>query len=130
MAYSEDVAKLITGQLERFYPLRREQLAGHTENLDFWVGEIRHALAVLDGYESRFQRLRSAQPIQPMNQAARRVSDTELREVRRSLTDALYRLLVRLVRESLIPEARLRAICEELSVGIDPADLPSSNSTR
>lgn len=32
-------------------------LAGHAANLDFWADEVAHCLAVLDSYETRFERM-------------------------------------------------------------------------
>ncbi len=57
MPYSSDVANLIADQLTKFISLNRHQLAGQVANLDFWVGEVRHALDVIDGYGVRFVRL-------------------------------------------------------------------------
>jgi len=37
------------------------QLAGHAANADFWVNETIHCLAVIDGYQKRFERLRAGQ---------------------------------------------------------------------
>ncbi len=140
MSYSEAVARTVADQLARFVTLNRHQLAGHAANLDFWVGEARHALAVLDGYQERFRRLRSGQAdyvaanqvtapspcdadIRAKPDPPRRVPDADVREARRAVADALYHFLVRLYRDGLIDESRLRGICGELGVGIEAADL-------
>ena len=61
MAYSSELTDLLTAQLKRFASLNRHQLAGHVANLDFWLGEARHCLDVIDGYWPRFRRLKAAQ---------------------------------------------------------------------
>ena len=61
MAYTTDIAKILTDQLARFVTLNRHQLAGHVPNLDFWLAEVRHCLDVLDGYNTRFNKLRDGQ---------------------------------------------------------------------
>jgi hypothetical protein len=61
MPYSMDVVKPLNDQLAKFVTLNRHQLAGQVANLDFWLGEVLHGLAVIDGYGRRFDRLRAAQ---------------------------------------------------------------------
>jgi len=139
MSYSEHVAKVAADQLERFVTLNRHQLAGQTANLDFWIAEARHALAVIDGYQERFRRLKNGQAeyvrahdtiawpgdpeITTQPDPPRRVPDASLRDARRSVTDALYRFLLRLCHDGLVTESRLRSICKELDIGVDVADL-------
>ena len=60
MAYSSEVANLLAAQLEKFVTLNRHQLVGHAANLDFWMGEA-IGLDVIDGYERRFERMKTAQ---------------------------------------------------------------------
>ena len=55
------MARLVDEQLTRFATLNPYRLAGRMENLDFWLEEIRHALAVIDGYGVRFIRLQAAE---------------------------------------------------------------------
>jgi hypothetical protein len=61
MAYSSEIAKILTDQIAKFATLNRHQLVGHVANLDFWTAEVRHGLDVLDGYKARFERLKAAQ---------------------------------------------------------------------
>lgn len=146
MSFSTDMAKLVADQLSRFVTLNRHQLAGQAANLDFWVAQARHALEVIDGYEQRFRRLKAGQAgyvrehdtkvsllFDPDIQAApappRRVPDADLRDARRSLTDATYRFLVRCCNDGLIPESRLRAVCDSLGIGVDAADLRRRGDT-
>jgi hypothetical protein len=53
----------------------------------------------------------------------RRVPHANLREARRSVTQATYRFLVRCCKDGLIPESRLRAICSSLGIGVEATDL-------
>lgn len=141
MAYTTDLARLLADQLERFVPLQRHQLAGHVANLDFWVGEARHALEVIDGYGPRFELLKGAQkaytarfqpgacdPEDPRQIRApvappRRVPAEEFVEARRAVCDGLRLFLARCVREGLIDEAAMRRACDPLGIGIDANDL-------
>lgn len=142
MAYTCDMTKLLSDQLAKFAVLNRYQLVGHVANLDFWLGEVRHCLEVIDGYSPRFERLRAAQtryvsehktvqvdfgdPRQVEGPAAppkRMVTDSALKEARRSLSDSTYGFIVRCYREGLIEEPAMREACGGLGIGIDPADL-------
>ena len=55
MSYSSQIADLLAAQLTKFVTLNRHQLAGQASNLDFWLLEVRHCLAVIDGYRERFE---------------------------------------------------------------------------
>jgi hypothetical protein len=61
MAYSSDITKTLTAQITKFVTLNRHQLAGHVANLDFWVAEDRHCLDVIDGYDRRFEQMKTGQ---------------------------------------------------------------------
>jgi hypothetical protein len=147
MAYSSDTARLVAQQLSRFVTINRHQLAGQMANLDFWLDEILHALHVIDGYGSRFERLRGAQSAhvkkyhttefslddpcctQGTASVPRRVPDAELREARRALCEASYRFLIRCCNEGFISEPVLREACRKLDIGVEAADIgkrPSS----
>jgi hypothetical protein len=123
MSYSTDMAGILTKQLTRFVSLHSYQLAAHVENLDFWLSEVRHLLAVIDGYGVRFVRLEAAQERylqqiqngkqslsvhQEMNaqkpKKIRRVPDHDLRKTRRELVNATKSLLARCKVEGLISE--------------------------
>jgi dsDNA-binding SOS-regulon protein len=122
MAFSTDLAKLLADQLSRFVNLNPHQLAGQVENLDFWLAEVRHALAVIDGYGVRFVRLQAAQEryvalnqitasmVGPVRKTERppaeahRVPDRELRQARRQLIQATRRFIERCRRVELISD--------------------------
>src|SRR5262245_184688 len=120
MAYSSDLADLLTAQLVKLVTLNPHQLAGQVANLDFWIAEVRHCFEVIEGYGVRFERLKGAQEghvslhgtvefhhspagVQATKPAPpRRVPDRELRKTRRALADVAYRFLIRCRTEGLI----------------------------
>jgi hypothetical protein len=59
MAYSSDVTRTLTVQITKFVTLNRHQLAGHVASLDFWIAEVRHCLGVIDGYDRRFEQMKT-----------------------------------------------------------------------
>lgn len=61
MAYTEDIARLLIDTLSRTAGLPTFQLAGHVPNLAFWMGEVRHALAAIEGYPGRFEAMVASQ---------------------------------------------------------------------
>lgn len=61
MSYTEEIARSLIKTLSKTAGLPTFQLAGHVPNLAFWMGEVRHALAVIDGYPKRFADMVAAQ---------------------------------------------------------------------
>ena len=121
MAFSTDLARLVADQLSRFGTLNRHQLAGQAANLDFWLAQVRNALAVIDGYGVRFVRMAGAQEqyatahgtvefalgadgYEAKRRVAppRRIPDAELRRARRELTEAAARFLKRCRKDGLV----------------------------
>jgi hypothetical protein len=145
VSFSTEIAKVVTDQLSRFVTLNRHQLAGHVANLEFWLAQVGHCLAVIDGYGKRFGRLKAAQakhiaehhttefllsdPCCTQRKAAlpRKLAGAELRDARRSLCDTAYRFLVRCCKERLLEESALREACFSLGIGVDTADLRPRN---
>lgn len=141
MPYTTEIVKPLADQLAKFVTLNRHQLAGQVANLDFWLDEVRHGLAVIDGYNNRFERLRSCKSGTSRNtgrrssaspiHAALRVHlrrpcaapDGPMREARHALCEATYRWLVRCYREGLITEQSVRHACRELDIGVEASDL-------
>ena len=61
MTYVSEITLALVRVLEAaVYHNDRLRLAGYAANIDFWAAEIRHSLDCLEGYESRFERLKSA----------------------------------------------------------------------
>ena len=141
MAYSSDITRTLTTQITKFVTLNRHQLAGHVANLDFWLDEVRHCLDVIDGYNRRFEQMKTAQtkhitergtvefllddPCRTQQGATppRRVPSAELAEPRRHLCDATYRFLVRCFNEGLINKNELEHTCRSLDIGVEAGDL-------
>jgi hypothetical protein len=141
MAYSSDITKALTVQITKFVTLNPHQLAGHVANLDFWMAEVRHCLDVIDGYDRRFDEMKTAQMkhisergtvqfrlddswgTQKTAPPPRRVPGAELGEVRRNLRDATYLFVVRCFNDGLIDEGQLRRTCKSLDIGVEARDL-------
>jgi hypothetical protein len=134
MSFSTEVAGHVSAQLSRFVTLNRHQLAGQVANLDFWLGQVRHALGVIDGYGVRFIRMHAAQeqyvaahgttefapdadfPTERKASPPRRVPDRELQKARRELIEAASRFLERCKREGMISEAQVSEVFEGLGI--------------
>jgi hypothetical protein len=144
MAYSTDITKTLANQLSKFATLHCHQLAGQAGNMDFWIEECHRCLAVLDGYKSRFERMKSAQ----VKYAAEHktveydfretcpcckqeasvpppkcVDSREIADARQSLCEAMYRFVLRCLHETVINEATFMQILDQLAISYDPADL-------
>lgn len=61
MAYTTEIAELLAETVGKFESLNSYQLAGHVENLDFWLAEAEHALGSLDGYAKRRDKMEQGQ---------------------------------------------------------------------
>lgn len=137
MAYSTDIADLLTRQLSKFVTLNRHQLAGHVANLDFWLEEVAHAVAVLDGYDARFECMKNAQQRHVARHKTveldrwdyehgkppsppKHVPDAALGRAKRALCSTAHRFLTRCLDERFIDRERADLAHERL--GIDPAD--------
>ena len=118
-----EIAHILTKQLAKFVTLRRYQLAGHVANFDFWMAEVRHALAVIGGYKTRFEKMRTAQRALQSGPFLTRLPHDEMDDAKAELRDVCYRLLTRCVREQLLSEAALRELCVSLDISVDARNL-------
>jgi hypothetical protein len=134
VSFSTDMARLVTDQLSRFVTLNRHQLAGQVANLDFWLAQVRHALAIIDGYGVRYVRMHGAQeryvsahgstesiPVvdgykERRASPPRRISDRELQKERRALIDAAARFLERCQQDGLISELQMSEATTNLGI--------------
>ncbi len=148
MPYMIERANAVAEQLERFSTGYAHHVVGQYANLEFWIGEARSALDVLEGYGQRFDRLASAQKVwvdahqtkvgsfcslcggaceleEKMTKPAppRRYASAERATAKRRLTDAAYHFFRRCYRMNLLDEDGLRAACARLDMGVDLADL-------
>lgn len=128
MPYVEDITEPLITTLTYAGGLPTQKLAGHAANLEFWVGEVKHAFDVIDGYGERFKKLqdgerkaveliglqfhpfRSEKPVRPG------ISDYDLKELRRRLTDSACRLLTRCSKEELVSETELEEYAKSLDL--------------
>jgi hypothetical protein len=134
MSYSTDIGDLVAKQLSRLTTLNRHQLAGQVANLDFWLGEVQHALAVIDGYGARSTQMHAAQEqhvsahgttefdldydwdTKRRASPPRRVPGHQLEKARRNLTQAASRFLDRCRSEGFLSEDQFSAAMESLGV--------------
>lgn len=145
MAYSIEQAEALTQQLEKFTTSYAHHLVGQFANLDFWLDETNHAVAVLDNYPKRFVAMRDAQrewvdghqtvvsgcricrgtcefdPRRPT--APTRLPTQELDAARRRLKDAAYKLLLRCYRTGLLGEVALKVACKRVGTSVDLDDI-------
>ena len=61
MAYMLEIADALARTIGKFKTLNSYQLAGQAANFDFWKGQVKNALDVIDGYPARRKRLTAAQ---------------------------------------------------------------------
>lgn len=143
MAYMCDISQILADQLAKFATLHRHQLAGQVANLEFWCDELQHCLTVLDGYKARFEWMKAAQmkytaehktmefrldlddPCCFPEDASppRRIDHREVQAARQSVCDAMYRFIVRCLRESLIDETRFREVADRFGMSIEHSDV-------
>jgi hypothetical protein len=144
-SYTTEQAALLATQLERLATGGPHQVAGQFANLEFWLDEAVHALAVIAGYPRRFHALRDAQqhwvsahhtttlycamcngrcelgPRSPLPPT--RTSSSDLDEARRAVQQGCRRLLVRCHRLGLLDAAALSAACDRIGAALEPEDL-------
>lgn len=146
MSYSIQKATLIADQLQRLATQNTHQLAGQVANLDFWLAEAVHAIATIDQYPERFQRLRVAQvgwakahgtrvsgycahcgggcefgPQVP--DPPRRIPAEDLAAARAAVRQTGRLYLLRLYRAQLIDESAVRRACDDLGAPLESEDL-------
>lgn len=125
MAYIEEICTPMITVLRHTAGLPVHQLAGHAANIDFWVAEVSHRLDVIDGYQRRFDTLRSTQEsyqalhgIPSTSMPLTRSTQDQLRkQLRRELVDVMAQLLHRCVEAEVLEEPRASELRERLAVG-------------
>lgn len=133
MPYVEDITEPLIKTLTYTGGLPARQLGGHAANLGFWVGEVKHAFDVIDGYGERFKKLQGGErmaaerlgiewhPFHARKLVRPGISDHELKELRRRLTDSVFLVLSRCYKEEFLSEAELEKYGERL--GLDSHEL-------
>jgi hypothetical protein len=107
VSYIDGICAPLVRTLEHSAGLPVHQLAGHAANVDFWVSETKHCLAVIDGYQKRFERLREGQAeyekknnvIGKTSPIRRSAKHNSRQECRRSVCEAIEKFLTRCHRE-------------------------------
>src|SRR5262249_33605760 len=134
MGYVDDICMPLVRVLEHNAGLPTHQFAGHMANIDFWIDETRHCLAVIDGYNDRFEKLKWAQaeyerdhPHALSDPAGwtqkvgrdpllkRSSKDSERQRLRRQLLKVLDQIVDRALRDELIDLARADHLREQIS---------------
>jgi hypothetical protein len=116
VSYLDGICAPLVRTLKHSAGLPVRQLAGHAANVDFWVSEAKHCLAVIDGYQNRFERLRAGQAKYEKKHNAvgktppiqRGAKYNARQECRRSVCEAIEAFLTRCHREGLLSEKDLR----------------------
>jgi hypothetical protein len=125
MPYIEDICNPLVKVLRHTAGLPAHQLAGHAANIEFWVAEAVHRLAVIDGYHRRFDALKSAQEayqrehgvIPDAMPLTRSTQDQDRKELRREVVESAARLLSRCVEIGVLGELRAGQLRDRLSGG-------------
>ena len=135
MAYSLEATDLLTKQIEKFVSLNHHQLIGHLANLEFWTGEVRHALMLIDGYSQRFECMQFAHDAyvkrhQVVNfdlddtdiqwkPGLKRLSRHDLHQSRAKLLAAWKRFIKRGVNERFLDEQVAGKACEDVGISME-----------
>lgn len=124
VAYVEGICAPLIETLIHSASLPVNQLAGHASNVDFWVSEAIHCLAVIDGYQKRFVRLRAdqeefekkhslAKTAPPLQRSAKH---RQRQELRHAVCEAIKRFLARCQREGLLTQTDLKTNLASLGI--------------
>jgi hypothetical protein len=127
MSYLDDVCLPLIKVLDSASFHKGVQLAGYGANIDFWVGEMRHAIDVLSGYEARFKKLRdarieyAAQHHEELDESttSRTVSEGEIRRLDQQLCSACQRFLKLCCQAGYIDHRKQREIEQLLGMRIN-----------
>ena len=100
MAYVRDISDTLARVLQHGTALTPHRIAGYAANAEFWLGEVEHCFAVLDGYSKRFRAMRAAtaayvsdhpldrQRTDSDTRTTANLKDFEIKELRDSVTTA------------------------------------------
>jgi hypothetical protein len=154
MVFSIELAEQVASQLEKFTTSFAHQVSGQYANLEFWLHEVVHAIAVIDGYPARFAAMAVGQrewvtkhdtivgsycaccrgacefdpglspPAMPI-----RVNPRQMDAAKRRVKDAAYHFLVRCHHIGLLDKLGLIAACERVGTSVDYADVKEERST-
>lgn len=131
MAYVRNLADSLTRVLGHGAGLSPHRVAGYAANGEFWLGEIEHCFAVLDGYSKRFYAMRHAtnayaadHPLDPQRAdsdtgTTGNLKDFEIKELRESVATAARAFFRRCAELALLPDDLLRRADQLLNLEYD-----------
>ena len=138
MAYVRDISDTLTRVLQHGTSLTPHRIAGYAANAEFWLGEIEHCFAVLDGYSKRFRAMRQAtaayvsdHPIDPQRadsdtRTTANLKDFEIKELRESVATAARGFFRRCIELGLLSDALTQRADRLLNLELD--DAPSDKT--
>jgi hypothetical protein len=158
MAYSIEIADVVSRTVGKFVTLNSYQLAGHLANLDFWIRQVANALDAIDGYSNRQRTLELAQKRYISTHDTRRFSEEQmalyrefpdepayepgtvrpdrwridsetLKTKRREVVDSFYRFMLRCHKERLVSDDRAKEVLSECGIGVEPGDFRRESNT-
>jgi len=129
MSYLHELCDALVNVLDHATALHVHRLAGYVANLNFWLEEVDHRLALLNGYAARYASSKQAtkeyakahpESIQnsslshsaPSPPTSPSYSDQELWELRERVLASAGRFLVRCRRESLLEGDKVAEVCQ------------------
>ena len=131
MAYVRDISDSLTRVFEHGTSLAPHRIAGYAANTEFWLAEVEHCFAVLDGYSKRFRAMRDAtaryvsdHPIDPARadsdtRTTQNLKDFEIKELRESVATAARAFFRRCAELALLPDDLLRRADQLLNLEYD-----------
>lgn len=120
MTYIDEISSALVRVLTHACDGPPDRFAGYAANADFWVGETRHCLDVIDGYDKRFRKLKVATAggrefVPPPRQSTQH---SERAAAKRAVLEIARRFLARCEKTRSMPEAELIAHCRRLEIGM------------
>jgi len=131
MAYVRDIADSLTRVLQHGSTLSPHRVAGYAANAEFWLSEIEHCFAVLDGYSRRFYAMRHAtnayitdHPLDPQRAdsdtgTSNNLKDFEIKELRESVATAARAFFRRCAELELLSSALLHRADQLVNLDYD-----------
>lgn len=133
MAYVRDISDSLKRVLEHSVSLAPHRIAGYAANAEFWLTEVEHCFAVLDGYSKRFRGMREAttdyvgdHPLDPQRadrdtRTTANLKDLEIKELRESVAAAARAFFRRCIELELLSHALAQRADRVLNLELDDA---------
>jgi len=130
MTYIEEISSALVRVLTHACDGEPQRFAGYAANAGFWIGEAKHCLDVIDGYQDRFDRLRKATMKyaseaeqdewghNTFGLATRSTKYSDRATAKRDVLEVSRRFLKRCEKMRLLEDAELIACAQKL--GINP----------